>query len=220
MCSAGSRAGSKGRLDAAGFDPREVEQRVHELEQAQGVAVRRLELSRWAAAMVPSAVERVLERSEQQCERRSELVAHVRKEGRLRAIELRDLELGSLAFGDVDDRGEHEGPLVRLDGIEPDLHGDLGPVLPQAEEVAPDPHRSGLWIAKEVRSEAGVLPTELRRDQHLDVLVQKLATAVTEQLLGLGVDEDDLALVVDHDHGARARIPRPVGTAPRLFCAP
>ena len=151
--------------------------------------------SRWAAAMFPSASpERVLERAQQQCERRPELVAHVREERGLGAIQLRHLELGLLAFGDVDDRRQHEGPLVGLDGVEADLDRDLGSVLAQAEEVTPDAHRSGLGIAEEVGPEAGVLAAELRRDQHLDALVQQLAAAVPEQLLGLGVDEDDLAL--------------------------
>src|ERR1041385_2394642 len=52
------------------------------------------------------------------------------------------------ACSDVDDRGENERARVPLDGIEPDLHGDLSTVFAQAEQFPARAHLSDLWIGK------------------------------------------------------------------------
>jgi hypothetical protein len=79
------------RLHAARFDAREVEQRVHELEEAKAVAVgQRDRLDDIRRQRPVAAVEQILERTEHQRERCAELVAHVREESRLRAIDLRE----------------------------------------------------------------------------------------------------------------------------------
>ena len=77
------------RLDAPGLDAREVEQRVDELEQAQAVAVGERQRPTTVGRQRPIGVcEQVLERAEHQRERRAELVADVREERRLGAVDL------------------------------------------------------------------------------------------------------------------------------------
>src|SRR6185437_5515149 len=93
---------------------REIEQGVDELEQAQRIAVDDLTaLPRLRVQVLVG--ERIFCGAEYERERRSELVADIREEGRLGAIELRQL-LGALGFllvgagvrdGGRDLRGEH-----------------------------------------------------------------------------------------------------------------
>ena len=51
--------------------------------------------------------------------------------------------------------------------------------------------------------------TKTCRHQHLDTLAQKLATGIAEQPFGLGVDEHDLARLVDDDDGVGRRFQKP-----------
>ena len=81
--------GDKHRRHTAGFDPGEFEQRIHQLEQPELVAVHRCEiLARQRAAR---RRQRFLGRAQHQRQRRPELVADVVEEGGLRAIELGEL---------------------------------------------------------------------------------------------------------------------------------
>ena len=88
------------RLGPAGLEPGEVEQRVDQLQQPPAVALDQLEpraLGRRAAGDV-GVGERVLDRAEQQGQRRAELVADVGEERRLGPVELGQL-LGALPLG-------------------------------------------------------------------------------------------------------------------------
>jgi hypothetical protein len=77
-------------VDAARLDPREIEQRVHEPQESQGIAMRHL-LARsmhrrqWRFCVS----ETVLERAHQQGQRCAEFVTDIAEKGRLRPIELR-----------------------------------------------------------------------------------------------------------------------------------
>ena len=44
---------------------------------------------------------------------------------------------------------------------------------------------------------------KLLRNQFLDKLPQQLLTGITEDALGLGVDQDDAPLTIHHDHRRR-----------------
>ena len=96
-----------------GLDPREIQQRVHEPQQAQGVAVRDLLPFPMHGRQRRFRVgQPVFERSDQQRQRRAELVADVAEERRLRAIELRQ-RLGPLSLLLVRPRvGERRAELV------------------------------------------------------------------------------------------------------------
>ncbi len=75
-----------GRLDASRLQPREVEQRVHQLEETQRVSLCNLE--RLALEIGKRVVrEQILDRSEHERERRAELVGHVREERCLCAVD-------------------------------------------------------------------------------------------------------------------------------------
>ena len=77
-----------GRLDAAGLDAREVEQRVDQLEQAEAVAVNG---GQRLAVVGPGAVrppKHFFQRPQQQGQRRAELVADVAEKGRLGPVQL------------------------------------------------------------------------------------------------------------------------------------
>ena len=88
-CSAARSIGSKVAVHAAGFDAREVEQRVDQLEQAQRVALRERRAARVRRRAGPASAERILQRAEHQRQRRAELVADVREERGLGAVDFR-----------------------------------------------------------------------------------------------------------------------------------
>jgi hypothetical protein len=86
------------RLDAAGFEPGELEQGVHELLEPQPVALDDVQ-KRTGVGRQPLAgrCQEILHGAEDQRQRCPELVAHVRQEPRLRPIDLRE-GLGPLAL--------------------------------------------------------------------------------------------------------------------------
>ena len=50
--------------------------------------------------------------------------------------------LQTLALSDVDDRGDHELAVARLDRVETDLDRELGPIVMQGVELMTNPHRA------------------------------------------------------------------------------
>ena len=114
----------EGRTHPARFETREIQERVHQLEQAQGIVVRQLEARPLPAAeRLRGIAETVLERPQHQRERRAELVADVAEERRLGAIDfakgLRALVLRLVRAGVGDDvrnlvRGHREERAVAL----------------------------------------------------------------------------------------------------------
>jgi hypothetical protein len=119
------------RLDAAGLDSRELEQRVDELEQAQRVAVE--EVDRLGRDGSPGRRRpQILDRREHEGQRRAELVAHVAEEGGLGAIEL-GKRLGAPALGLVGARVADGGrDLVRDQAEKPPI-----PVVEAAARAHP-----------------------------------------------------------------------------------
>ncbi len=88
---------------ASGFDAREVEQCVDELEETLAVAMRDVELIADGAWHGVAGATRFVERTEQQRQRRTKLVADVAEEGRLGAIDLGErLGAATLLFVSVD----------------------------------------------------------------------------------------------------------------------
>ena len=138
------------RLVPAGLDTREVEQRVHELEQPPAVPADHRERVVVARAQgCRRAAKQIVERPEHQGERRSKLVADVAEERRLGAVELGQRFRALALF--VVGRGLCHG--------RPDLCGD------QIEEVAvvvPE----GLEAAGAGDHEAHALPAAHQRKDH------------------------------------------------------
>jgi len=138
------------RLDAAGLEPREVEQRVDELEQPERVAVHDLELLALRGLQRTARTgEQVGRRPEHERERCAELVAHVGEELRLGAIQLGE-RFGAAALF-----------LIRLRVAERD--GDLRP-KERVEGSVPLVERAARAHAGDDRAERQVVAS--RRDRH------------------------------------------------------
>ena len=172
--------------------------------------------------------EQVLRGPEDEGERRPQLVAHVGEELGLQPLEVlrplvggaelverrlelpvepRALLLGLLALGDVPDRGDGEDAVRGLERREADLGGELGPVLPEPEQLeAPRAHGAGVRLAEVGAAVGGVRGAEPLRDEGLDALPEQLLAGVAEELLGLGVHEDDLPAPVGDHHRVGRRL--------------
>ncbi len=82
------------------------------------------------------------------------------------------LRIRALAFGDIDDRTEHEIAFRGAQRIEADLHRHLAAIFPQGMEFAAATHGADRRIAIELRAKPRVSIPESLRDQHLDLLAQ------------------------------------------------
>jgi len=76
-------------------------------------------------------------------------------------------------------------------------------------QVEPGTHRAGVRIFAVAPAVPDVSVAEAIRDEQLDRLAQKLVARVSEQALGLGVHEHDLAAGVCDDHRVRRRLEQP-----------
>lgn len=149
----GEVGGLERRAQPSGLQPGEVEQRGDEPSEAQRVAVHDVEL-RGEPARLRRGVAQLLDRSHDQGQGRAELVADVREEVGLGAVELGE-RLRTLTLGLVGARGDQRG----LDL--PRQEVDEGPValVEQPERVQPDDQCSpdeGLALRPGERDEHGV----------------------------------------------------------------
>src|SRR5262249_40310928 len=103
--------------------------------------------------------------------------------------------LRALALGKVDDCCQYGAPAVVADRTEADLDRKFAAIPAPSSEIPPYSDRPRL----------GLLPLDLLhvgqsiRHQHLDVSVQQFELLVAEQSLRAGIDELDIALLIDHD---------------------
>ncbi len=104
------------------------------------------------------------------------------------------------ALGDVAYGGRDEQALVGLQRGQGDLDGELGPVLASRVQVSGQTHRAGAWFADIAVAEGHVHAGVAVRHQDLHRLTDELGALVAEQLLELGVDQDDRTVTVDDDH--------------------
>ncbi len=121
-------------LHAAGFDTRKVEQRIDQLEQAQRVAVRELDaLALDRIHRLGRIGQRIVERAQDQRQRRTKFMRDVREERGLGAVDLGQF-FGAALFllvGDdvahrsIDGRAE-QGVEIAVLGVERAAHADPG----------------------------------------------------------------------------------------------
>src|SRR5258705_523878 len=104
-----------------------------------------------------------------------------------------------LALADVADRAGDERALLGLQRAEADLDRKFGSVLALPEKLDADTHRSHLRRSKELIAVRWVLRTEARRQEQLDLLTKHLGPRVAKELLGLRIDEHDIAGLVHDD---------------------
>ncbi len=122
------------------------------------------------------------------------------------AIQQVDFAFGALALGDVDDRAKHPGTVVGLDGVQADLHRKFAAALSQPAQIPACSHRAGPRLVHELRPVCGMFAPISEGNQDIHFLADQLVAPVPEELLRLVVDQNDFALRVRHDHGARGRL--------------
>ena len=121
-------------------------------------------------------------------------------------VEGTDLLLGRLAHADVADGRGDEDALGALERAEHDLDRELGAVLAQGDELDPGADLLGQGVGRRAQVVGDEPLGEALRDDVRDRLADELVAAVAELLLGLDVEQDDLAALVHHDHRVRRRL--------------
>src|SRR6266540_4435365 len=108
----------------------------------------------------------------------SKLVRRVRDEFLPDALEAR-------AFGDIADRGGEEQPLLRVEGGQAYVDGELATVGPPAEQFQPGSHRPGPRLGQVADPVADVRGPEPFGQEQLDRLAEHILAAVAEERFGL-----------------------------------
>ena len=129
------------------------------------------------------------------------------------ALHLRQMLLGRLAHADVADRRGHQDAFGAFQRAQHDLDRKRAAVLaPRGQlDAGADLLRQGLGRgACAVRDQP---LGEADGDDVGDLLSEQFVAAVAELLFGLEIDEDDLAVLVDHHHGVRRRFEQPAVAA-------
>src|SRR5882757_6438641 len=195
----------------ARFDLGEIEQVVDEREQVLCAGLHRAQL------LLLVGVERPRElhqegpgKADDRVQGRAQLVAHAGEKavlclhgvGELHVL-LLQRALDVLALRDVADGARNQRPFFRFERAQADLDGKLGSVLAPAVELQTHAHRSHLGIGEEPVAAVGMLAPVPLRQQELDFLVEQLGAREAEELLGLRIDQNDVALPVDDDDRVR-----------------
>ena len=116
------------------------------------------------------------------------------------------MHLGRLAHADVADGRGDEDALGALERAQHDLDRELGPVLAARDELDAGADLLGEGVGRGARVVGDQPLGEALRDDVADLLPDELVAAVAELLLGLQVEQDDLAGLVDDDHRVGGRL--------------
>ena len=108
--------------------------------------------------------------------------------------------LGGLPRADVADGRGDEDALGALERAEHDLDRELAAVPAQGDELDPGADLLGQGVGRRAQVVGDDPLGEALRDDVRDRLADELVTAVAELLLGLDVEQDDLAMPVHHHH--------------------
>ena len=112
-----------------------------------------------------------------------------------------DLFLAPATRGRIADRGDDEHALVRPQRRQADLHREFPTVLAAAEQLAAAAHFAHLRVGEIAVTVDLMLIAVAIGHQYLDPLAQQVLPFVSEQPLGLLVDEHDAAVGIDHYRG-------------------
>ena len=112
----------------------------------------------------------------------------------------REVRVRGLASADVPDRGGHQDAVGALERAEHDLDRELGAVLAQGDELDAGPDLLGQRIGRRAQVVGDQPLGEALRDDVGDLLPDQLVALIAELLLGLEIEQDDVAGLVDHDH--------------------
>src|SRR5450631_1016152 len=86
-------------------------------------------------------------------------------------------------------------------GAEADLDGELAAVFPQAPQLQGRSHWASAGISHETGTMAPVTVSEAFGHQDFDLLPHQFVPSVTEHPFGLSIHPNDLAVLIDNDHG-------------------
>jgi hypothetical protein len=95
--------------------------------------------------------------------------------------------------------------MVGLQRTQADLDREFDAQLAYAEQLQAHSHRPHVRVGKVTFAVAGMLRVEAVRNQERNRLAEQFLAGEAEELLGLRVDEHDLAALVDDDHGVWCR---------------
>ncbi len=110
---------------------------------------------------------------------------------------------GGFARGDIDDRRQHDCPLVGLDRVQPDLDRELASIPLETVEIATGPDQTRARIGKKRLPQRRMMTTEPFGDEHLHRLSYQVGPRVSKNALGQGVYQDNPARLIDHHHSVR-----------------
>ena len=136
---------------------------------------------------------------------------------RFELLGLEELVLRGLADADVADRGGDQDPLGASSGLSMISIGNSLPSLRRPESPMPVPICCARASAAERRPSAISRSAKPSGMMLVTCWPIELVARIAELLLGLEVQQDDLAGPVDHDHGVRRSFEQPAVAA--LHCA-
>src|SRR5207253_2045135 len=110
-----------------------------------------------------------------------------------------------LALGNVDDVSQHECAFIRLNRIETDLNWHFSAVLAPAIQITARAHRARGRLLNKARSMFRMNGAITFGHELFDRMSEQLRARVAEELFGLGIDEVNAALFIDHHHSAGRR---------------
>ena len=132
------------------------------------------------------------------------------------ALHLRQMLFRSLAHADVADRRRHQDSFGAFQRAQHDLDRKLAAILAPPDELDPgaDLLRQRVCRGSQI---VGDQPfREALRNDVLDLLADQFVAAVSELLLRLDIQQNDLAALVHHHHGIGSRLQQPAVLRLRL----
>jgi hypothetical protein len=76
----------------------------------------------------------------------------------------------------------------------------------QTKQFQPSPHGPHARLVEEILSVETMLLAETLWEQHFDISPKHLFPLISEQLLGLGVNDHNLAVLIHHNHSVWGRV--------------
>ena len=116
------------------------------------------------------------------------------------SLHLGEVLFGILADGDIADGGGDEDALRAFERAEHDFDGEAGSIPAQADQLDAGADLLGEGLGGGAGAIGDKPLGEALGDDVGDLLAEQLVAAVAELLFRLGVEQDDLSLLIDDDH--------------------
>ena len=135
------------------------------------------------------------------------------EEAAVATLHLRQMFLCLLAHADVANCRGHQDALVVFQRAQHDLDGKRVAVLAPCRQFDSGADLLRQRLGRGARAVRDQPLGEADRDDVGDLLSEQFVARISELLFGLEIDEDDLAVLVDHDHRVRRRFEQPAVAA-------